>query len=147
MIKNKPDEEEIKLEDLSKEEMVEAMTEPAQQPANSLEESSAELKAMGFPDISEINDKDVMNEALKNIQITKVLEDFKNPKNNISIRDFLDKHLRFLESISSGKSIKDLVETMTLEHAKAVIKTSLKIEGDDDLIKKHLKTLRKKYRK
>jgi len=135
-----------KIEDLNKEEIMEAITTPLQKPVNNLDESADELRAMGFPDISEADDKHAMDEALKNIQITKVLDDLNQPKVDISIRDFLEKHLRFLESVSPNKSMSDLINTMTIEHAQAALKVTLKTTAAEAVIKKHLKTLRKKYR-
>ena len=138
--------EEIKREDLTSADIVEAMMEPAQQPANSLEESATELKAMGIRDISDADEKGAMEEAMKNIQITKVLEDSRNaraPKK--SIKEHLEHHAKFLLSVSPGKTLGFIVEHMTVEHAKAVLKTTAKTEVDDAVIKKHLKTLRKKY--
>lgn len=139
--------EEIKREDLTSADIVEAMTEPAQQPANSLEESSAELKAMGIRDIADANDQGAMEEAMKNVQITKVLEDSRNaraPKK--SIKEHLEHHAKFLVSVSPGKTLGFVVGNMTVEHAQAVLKTTAKMDNvPEAVIKKHLKTLRKKY--
>lgn len=138
--------EEIDLSKLSKTEIVEAILEPKQQPANSLEESADELRAMGIPDISDADDKQAMAEAMKNIQITKVLDDARNanaPKK--SVKDVLENHAKFLLSVSPGKTINEIVQSITVDHAYAVLKTTEKREVDTAVLKKHLKTLKKKY--
>jgi len=139
--------EDKNLEELSENEIVDALITPIQPPANSLEESGDELRAMGFRDISEADDKQVMEEAMKNIQITKLLSDAsRGTKDKKSIKDYLEQHIKFLESVSPGKSLTDIIEKITVEHAKAILKTTAKqSDVPDAVIKKHLKTLKKKY--
>jgi len=139
--------EELKREDLSTEDIVSAMMEPVQQPANSLEESAAELKAMGFRDISQADDKGAMAEAMKNVQITKVLEDAHNANQpKMTIKEHLEHHIKFLLSVSPGRTIGFIAENMTVAHAQAVLVTTAKMNDvPEAVIKKHLKTLRKKY--
>ena len=135
----------IKLEDLSKEEIVEALNEAPARPANNLEESADELKAMGIRDISDADDRAAMEEAMKNVQITKVLQG-RGGNDKKSIKDYLEQHVKFLESVSPGKTLSFIVTNLTVEHAQAVLKTTAKIENiPEDVIKKHLKTLKKKY--
>jgi len=135
----------IKLEDLSKEEIVEALNEAPARPANNLEESADELKAMGIRDISDADDRAAMEEAMKNVQITKVLQG-RGTSDKKSIKDYLEHHAKFLHSVSPGKTLSFIVTNLTVEHAQAVLKTTAKIENiPEDVIKKHLKTLKKKY--
>ncbi len=61
------------FQDMSHEDIVEALLTTPQPPANSLKESSEELKAMGFRDISEFDEKGFMAEAMQNVQIQKML--------------------------------------------------------------------------
>ncbi|RLC46965.1 MAG: hypothetical protein DRH57_05000 [Candidatus Cloacimonadota bacterium] len=139
--------DELKREDLTTEDIVAAMMEPIQQPANSLEESAAELKAMGFRDISQADDKGAMAEAMKSVQITKVLEDSHNANQpKMTIKEHLEHHAKFLLSVSPGKDLAFIVGNMTVEHAQAILITTAKMNNvPDAVIKKHLKTLRKKY--
>ena len=141
MIDDKP------VEELTRDEIVEAINTPLQPPVNNIEESAEELKAMGIRDISDADEQDAMNEALKNVQLTKVLEDSaRGQKDKKSIKDYLEHHSKFLESISPGKDLKFIVGNMTIEHARAVLKTTAKMDNiPEAVLKKHLKTLKKKY--
>jgi len=139
--------EEIKREDLTTSDIVEAMMETPQPPANALEELAEELKAMGIPVISKADDKQAMERAMKDVQITRVLEDARGARTpKKSIKEYLEHHIKFLLSVSPGKTIKFIVDNMTIEHAQAVLKTTAKMNDvPEAIIKKHLKTLRKKY--
>jgi len=136
------------LSDLSKEEIIEAINTPLQKPVNNLEESAEELRAMGIPDISTADNKIVIDEALKNIQITKILEDTSRGQHDKkSIKDYLEQHAKFLLSVSPGKTMSFILEHMTIEHAQAALKTTAKIDNvPEAVLKKHLKTLKKKYK-
>jgi hypothetical protein len=135
------------IEDLTAEEIGEALTTTLQEPANSLEESAEELKAMGVRDINDIDVSAAMAEAMKNVQIQKTLADItRGSEDKKSPKDYLEHHIKFLARISEGKDEKGIAESLTLEHAKAVLKTTAKMELPDEVIKKHLKTLKKKYR-
>jgi hypothetical protein len=137
---------EIKREDLTTEDIVSAMMEPPQKPALDVNDIEM-LKQAGLRDISELDDGDTMTEIAKSVQITQVLEDYnssKTPKK--SIKEYLDQHLKFLLSVSPGKDLGFIVNNMTVEHAQAILKTSAKMNNvPEAVIKKHLKTLRKKY--
>lgn len=139
------------VEDLTKEEIADAIMTDLKHPtipANTLEESAEELKAMGVRDINDVDMNGAMAEAMKNIQIQKTLSDItRGSQDKRSPKDYLEHHVKFLAQISEGKDEKAIAEGLTLEHAKAVLKTTAKMEGlDDDVIKKHLKTIKKKYR-
>jgi len=135
------------IEDLTKEEIGEALATPSQTQINHLEESSEELKAMGIRDIKDAPTEAAIAEAMKNIQIQKTLSDItRGSKDKRSPKDYLEHHIKFLASISPGKTLAQIADGLTVEHAQAVLKTTAKIdELPDDVIKKHLKTLRKKY--
>ena len=135
------------IEDLTAEEIGEALVTPPQEPVNTLEESVEELKAMGIRDINEINVQEAIGEAMKNIQIQKTLSDItRGSKDKKSPKEYLEHHIKFLARISEGKDEKTIANSLTLEHAKAVLKTTAKMELDDSVIKKHLKTIKKKYK-
>ena len=134
------------LEDLTAVEIAEAAVEPLQPSVNSLEESAEELKAMGFRDISDADKEQIMNEAMKNVQIQRSLSDLqRGSTDRRSARDYLENHLEFLCKLSPGKSKSDIAQKMTIEHAAAILKTTAKMEIPDPLLKKHLKMLKKKY--
>jgi len=141
MIDDKP------VEELTRDEIVEAINTPLQPPVNNIEESAEELKAMGIRDISDADEQDAMNEALKNVQLTKVLEDSaRGQKDKKSIKDYLESHAKFLLSVSPGKTLGFIVQNITIEHARAVLKTTAKMDNiPEAVLKKHLKTLKKKY--
>ena len=141
---------EIKKEDLldglTKADIAEALLEPPQPAANSIDESAAELRAMGFRDISEYDQSEIMAEAMKNIQIQRSLDDYQRGSHDKrSARDYLESHLDFLCRISPGKTKAMIAEKMTLEHAAAILKTTAKMEIPMPLLKKHLKAVKKKY--
>lgn len=134
------------LDGLTSTDIVEALIEPPQPAANSLQESAEELKAMGFRDISEFNQQEIMDEAMKNIQIQRTLSDIqRGTTDKKSARDYLEQHLDFLCRISPGKTKSMIAEKMTLEHAEAILKTTAKMEIPQPLLKKHLKALKKKH--
>jgi len=138
--------EEIKREDLTTEDIVTAMMEPVQKPA--LDTSDlAMLKQAGLRDISELSTDNTMAEIAKSVQITQVLEDYSNSKTpKKSIKEHLEHHAKFLLSVSPGKDLAFIVGNMTVEHARAVLKTTAKMDDvPEAVIKKHLKTLKKKY--
>lgn len=136
------------LEELTKEEILEAVTTKKQDSINHLEESTEELRAMGIRDISEVDVTNVMKEAMKNVQIQKTLSDItRKSKDKRSPKDYLEHHIKFLARISPGKDEKTIAEGLTVEHAQAVLKTTAKMDDlPVEVIKKHLKTLKKKYR-
>lgn len=135
------------LENLTTAEIIEALNEPLQESANSLDMSIDELKALGVRDISNVDIKATMDEALKNIQVQRTLQDLtRESKDKKSIRDYLEHHIKFLQSISPGKTLAFIVNNMTVEHASAVLTTTAKMTNvDDKIIRKHLKILKKKY--
>lgn len=136
------------LEELTKEEVREALLTPVQPAVNSLDESAEELKAMGFRDISDADgvEKEIMDEAFKNVQIQRTLDDIKRGSvDKRGAKDYLEHHIEFLTKISTGKTKADIVKNMTVEHAQAALKISAKMEIDEPLLKKHLKNLKKKY--
>lgn len=135
----------------SKEELIESLTDVdalAEQiiPANTLEESAEELKAMGFRDISDADEAAIMNEAMKNVQVQRTLSDLtRGTTDKKSARDYLEHHLDFLCRISPGKTKADIVKSLSYEHAAAILKTTAKMEIPEALLKKHLKNIKKKY--
>lgn len=134
------------IEDLTEDEIKEALMEPLQPAVNTLEESSAELKAMGFRDISDADEAKILNEAMKNVQIQRTLSDIhRGTIDKKSPKDYLEHHVEFLSKISPGKTKSQIVEKITLEHAAAILKTTAKMEIPEPLLKKHLKWLKKKY--
>jgi hypothetical protein len=134
------------LEGLTSLEIAEALHEPLQPAVNSIEESAKELKAMGFRDISEYDQDEAMKEAMKNIQIQRTLSDIqRGTSDKRSAREYLEQHLDFLCRISPGKTKSDIISKMTVDHAAAVLKTTAKMEIPELVLKKHLKTLKKKY--
>lgn len=134
------------IEDLTKEEITEALLTEHQPPVNNLKENAKELKAMGIRDINELDEQEAMNKALKNIQIQRTLHDIqRRSKDNRSPRDYLEQHIEFLVSISPKKKKKDIAKNMTLEHAAAVLKLTAKMDLPEKLLKKHLKNLKKKF--
>lgn len=138
--------EELKREDLTTEDIVSAMMEPVQQPA--LDASDIEMmKKAGLRDISALNNNEMLSEIAKSVQITQVLEDAHNASHpKMTIKEHLEHHAKFLVSVSPGKDLAFIVVNMTVEHAKAVLKTTAKMDDvPEAVIKKHLKTLRKKY--
>jgi hypothetical protein len=138
------------LEELTPDEIVEAMVEPLQPAVNTLEENSEELKAMGIRDINEltnIDEANAMKEAMKNIQIQKTLQDYhRGSTDKKSPRVYLEHHIDFLTKVSTGKTKADIVNGMTVEHAIAALKTTAKMELPEAVVKKHLKILKKKYK-
>lgn len=136
------------IEDLTKEEIIEAISTTPQEPANSLEESAEELKALGIRDINDVDVSKAMGEAMKNVQIQKTLSDItRGSKDKKSPKDYLEHHIKFLAHISPGKDEKAIAESLTVEHAQAVLKTTAKMDDlPVEVIKKHLKTLKKKYK-
>lgn len=135
------------IEELTKVEIADAVVEPLQPAVNSLDESAEELKSMGFRDIDDIDEKEAMQEAMKNVQIQRTLNDIKrNSSDKKSPKDYLEQHALFLSNISNGKTKKDIIQSMTLEHAAAALKTMAKMEIPEPLLKKHLKNLKKKYK-
>lgn len=138
------------LEELTKEEIQEAMLLPDQPPVHTIKESIEELKAMGIRDINDIEDaeKNVIQEALKSIQFQKTLLDFsRNSTDKKSIKEYLENHVDFLVNISPGKTKYDIISHMTLDHAKTILKISAKMtDVPEKLIKKHLAELKKKYK-
>ncbi len=62
-----------------------------------------------------------------------------------SPREYLEQHLDFLVKISPGKTKKDVISKMTWEHARDVLKITAKMELPELVIKKHLRTLKKKF--
>lgn len=134
------------IEDLSKDEITEALLEEEQPPVHTLKESAKDLKAMGIRDISELDENEAMNQAMQNIQIQRTLNDMKRKStDNRSPRDYLEQHLEFLVKVSKKKRKKDIAKNMTLEHARAVLKLTAKMDLPEKLLKKHLKNLKKKY--
>ena len=117
------------------------------QPAvNNLLESAEELKAMGFRDIKNVDEAAIINEAMKNIQIQRTLNDINRQSfDKRSAKDYLENHIEFLYRVSTNKSKKDIADKITLEHASAILKTTAKMEVPEQLLKKHLKNLKKKY--
>jgi len=136
--------------DLTKEEIIEALTSNPQPAVNEITESVDELKAMGIRDISEAGDieKKIMNEALKNIQIQKTLNDIgRGSTDRRPLIEYLENHINFLVKISDGRSKKEVIAGLTFEHAKSILKISAKVtDVPDALIKKHLKQLKRKYK-
>ena len=135
------------IEDLTQAEIIEALNTSVQKPINTLDETIDDLKAMGIRDISSANDKKIMSEALKNIQIQKTLNDIsRGSKDNKSPREYIEHHANFLAQISNGKTVKQILDTMTVEHVNAALKITAKMdELPEAVIKKHLRTLKKKY--
>jgi len=134
------------FQSMSHEDIVDALLTTPQPAANSLQESAEELKAMGFRDISEFDEKGFMAEAMKNIQIQKMLKDVgRGTSDRRSPREYLEQHIEFLTRISPGKTKKDIVSKLTLEHAREILKITAKMELPDAVIKKHLRTFNKKY--
>lgn len=134
--------------DLNKGEIVSALIEETELiPANSVEESAEELKSLGIRDISEANMQSIMDEAMKNVQIQRTLEDIsRGSSDKRSIKTYIEHHISFLERVSSGKTKKDIIEKLTVEHVQAILKTTAKKDNvPEAIIKKHLKTLRKKF--
>ncbi len=140
MEKDKP------IEDLTQHEIMDAIN-TSVEPLYSLDETIADLKAMGIRDISSANDKAIMSEALKNVQIQRTLSDLsRGSKDTRSPRDYIEHHAKFLASVSTNKSIKQILDTLTVEHVNAALKITAKIdELPEAVIKKHLRTLKKKY--
>ena len=137
----------INVENITKTDIIEALSQQPTQPILKLDETIEDLKKMGIRDINEIDNKQIMDEILKNTQITKTLEDIsRNSKDSKSIREYLEDHIKFLQSISPNKSFGDIIRKIDIEHAKAILKTTDKQDVADNIIKKHLKTLRKKYK-
>ena len=125
---------------------MEALITNPQPPANSLKESREELLAMGFPDISKYDEKEHMDKAMQNVQIQKTLQDLQRmSQDKRSPREYLEHHMEFLIRISPGRTKKDIIKSMTVAHATAALKTTAKITLPEAVIKKHLKTLKKKY--
>lgn len=141
MLHNKP------IESPTKQEIIDALTCTPIISANSLDESIDELKAMGIRDINTVDIPKAMNEALKNnVQIQKTLQDInRQSKDKKSIRDYLEHHINFLASISN-KSHRDIINGMSIEHAIDALKITAKMDNiPEEIVKKHLKTLRKKF--
>lgn len=134
------------IDELSASELNEALLTPLQEPVNSLDESIEELKAMGIRDINDVNVSAAIGEAMKNIQIQKTLSDItRGSRDKRSPKDYLENHIKFLEKVTEGKDFKHILNSMTIEHAKYVLKITAKMDLPDEVIKKHLKTLKKKY--
>jgi hypothetical protein len=134
------------IESLTSVEIADALIEQPQPSANNLEESSEELKAMGFREITDVDQAKIMNEALKNVQIQRTLNDLQRGSHDKkSARDYLEHHIDFLCRISPGKTKVDIAKSLTYEHAVAILKTTAKMEIPEALLKKHLKTIKKKY--
>lgn len=140
--------------EISKSEIIEALLEGELEntshtpTANSLTENGIELRELGFRDISEADEiqAEIIKNAMTNIQIQRTLEDLKRgTKDSRSTYDYLDQHVDFLVSISPGKTKKEIVERMTLDHAASVMKITAKADIPEKLLKKHLSHLKKKY--
>lgn len=137
------------LEELTPDEIKEALLTPKQPSVNNLVDNSDELRAMGIRDISLADDaeQEVMKNAMQNIQIQRSLSDLTRGSNdNRSPRDYLENHLGFLVKISPGKTKQDIVASMTLDHVISILKTSAKMDISEALAKKHLKNIKKKYK-
>ena len=137
------------MSEMSKVEIIESINESLQQPAMGIDETVEELKAMGIRDISEAQMGDIMAEAMKNVQIQRTLADItRGSHDRKSAIDYLEHHIKFLVSLSPGKTERDIAKMIVgdLEHAKAILKTTAKMEVADDVLKKHLKTIRKKFK-
>ena len=133
------------LENITKEDIVETLTTMQQHSTISSDEIE-ELKNAGLRDINAVDVSKVIGELTNQIQITEVLEDHLNQyKDKKSPRDILEKHIKFLKSVSIDKTEKEIVDQLDLEHAKAILKTTSKIDLPDNVIKKHLRMLKKKY--
>lgn len=131
--------------DMSHEDIVDALLTTPQPSAISME-SGEELKAMGFRDISEFDEKAAMQEAMKNVQIQRMLKDLtRGTADKRSPREYLEAHLNFLTHISPGKTKKDIISKMTWDHARDMLKITAKMELPEAVIKKHLRILKKKY--
>ena len=135
------------VEDLTAEEIGEALITTPQPQIDHLEESAEELRAMGIRDIKDAPQAEAIAEAMKNIQIQKTLSDItRGTEDKRSPKEYLEHHIKFLTSISPGKTESQVAAGMTLEHAQAVLKTTAKMDNvPEAVIKKHLKTLKKKY--
>ncbi len=141
MLNDKP------IEDLTKKEIFDALNSNPIITANSLDESIDELKAMGIRDINSVDMPHAISEAMKNnVQIQKTLQDItRHSTDKKSIRDYLEHHIDFLASISN-KSKAYIVNSMSVEHAIDALKITAKMDNVPvEIIKKHLKTLRKKF--
>lgn len=145
MVKNKNELPEY-MHDMTQTDIMEALLTTPQPPANSLEESAEELRAMGFPDISQYDEKEHMEKAMQNVQIQKTLRDLtRGSTDKRSPRTYLEQHIDFLVGISPGKTKKDVVKGMSLDHAITILKVNAKMTLPDAVVKKHLKILKKKY--
>lgn len=133
------------VEDFTQSEIIEALNTPIQPNVLSPDEID-ELKKSGVRDISEIDMAQLMAEATKTVQVQRTLQDIQRAsRDKKSPREYLEQHIEFLASISN-KSKAQIVETMTVDHAIAALKTTAKMNDVPELvIKKHLKMLRKKY--
>lgn len=132
--------------ELSTSEIVETLVTPANTHISKLQENGAELRAMGFRDISDADESKIMDEALNNVQIQRVLSDsMRRTTDNKSPRDYLEDYLTFLHGISPGKTKAEIALKITIEHAASILKTTAKMELPPPLLKKHLKNFKKHY--
>jgi hypothetical protein len=118
------------------------------QPSINAMENGDELRAMGFRDISKAGDYEsqIRDEILNSVQIQRTLQDYqRNSSDKRSTRDYLKQHIDFLVNVSPGKTKKDIVSKMTIEHAAAIMKIAAKADVPEKLLKKHLKHLKKEY--
>jgi len=118
------------IENLNKQEIKEALMTVPQQPVHSLDETIEELKKMGIRNINEIDDKKLMNDIAKNIQLTQVLNDKNNDK-MISLEDILNKHITFLMGVSENKTKEEIISKLDVEHIQTIIKTTSKLTIDE----------------
>jgi hypothetical protein len=138
--------------EFTSEEIIEALIEiednVSMPTANMLTEKGVELRELGFRDISEaaIDEAAIMNELMKSVQVQRTLDDFsRQSRDKRSTIDYLEQHVDFLIRISPGKTKKEIIRNMTLEHAEAIMKVAAKADVPEKLLKKHLSTLKHKY--
>jgi len=77
------------------------------------------LKANGARDISELDMDAIRKELQNHIQITDVIRDGELKKDPVEV---IKNHIKFLESISEGKSYDDILKTMTDDHLISILK-------------------------
>ena len=142
-------EEDKPIEELTKEEITEAMLTSNQPSIHEISESGSELKAMGVRDIKELeaSEQEAMKEAMKNIQIQRTLDDYRRGSiDKKSIKEYLEDHITFLTRISPGKQKSDIAKNLTYEHASAILKITAKMTDiPEKLLKKHIKQIKRKY--
>jgi len=136
------------LEEITVQDLLDADLEKKSPSANMLTENGLELRELGFRDISEADQlqAEIISEAMKSIQVQRTLEDLKRGSSyKRSTYDYLEQHADFLVNISPGKTKKEIISHMTIEHAASIMKITAKADVPEKLLKKHLSHLKKKY--